>query len=85
MPANEYKAWGVDALDCDGPISVFLFAIPALLIYGAGAAVNGRYFRNRLNLVLALLCTLVVVLIAASFTEAVREQMRIERDPYACR
>lgn len=84
MPANEYRAWGVDAVDCDGPISVFLFAIPTLLIYGAGAAVNGRYFRTRLNLVFAVLCTLAVVLIAANVAEAVGEQMRMERDPYAC-
>ncbi len=37
LPVNSYQAEGIDALDCDGPASVLLFAIPALLIYGAGA------------------------------------------------
>ncbi len=83
-PANEYKAWGVDALDCDGPISVFLFAIPTLLIYGAGAAMNGYYFRNQLNLVLAVLCALACMPIAANMAGAVGEQMRAERDPLIC-
>lgn len=84
VPANEYKAWGVDALDCDGPITVFLFAIPTLLIYGAGAIVNGRYLRNRLNLAFAIFCTLICVLIAANIAAAVREQTQMERDPLAC-
>ncbi len=30
MPPNEYKAQGIDAVDCDGPISVYLFAISGL-------------------------------------------------------
>ncbi|MFE0013885.1 hypothetical protein ACFWXH_03495 [Mesorhizobium sp. NPDC059054] len=85
MPANEYKAWGVDALDCDGPISVFLFAIPTLLIYSAGAIVNGCYFRNRLNLVFAVFCTLVGALIVANIAAAVGEQVQLERDLQACR
>lgn len=84
MPANEYKAWGVDAVDCDGPISVYLFAIPTLLIYGTGAIVNGRYFRNRLNLVFAVFSALLCVLIAANVASAVREQVHLERDLRAC-
>ena len=80
---NEYKAWGVDAVDCDGPISVYLFAIPTLLIYGAGAIMNGCYFHKRLNLVFAILCTLACVLIAAKSAGAVREQVQTERE--ACR
>lgn len=37
LPVNSYRAQGIKALDCDGPASVLLFAVPALLIYGAGA------------------------------------------------
>lgn len=84
MPANEYKAWGVDAVDCDGPVSALLFAIPALLVYSAGAAVNGRYFRDRLNLVFAVLCTVACLLIAANVVGAVREQISMNRDPQVC-
>ncbi|WP_448114275.1 hypothetical protein [Mesorhizobium amorphae] len=84
IPANEYKAWGVDAVDCDGPISVYLFAVPTLLIYGAGAVVNGRYLRNRLNLVLAIFSALLCVLIAANIASAVGEQVHVERDLQAC-
>ncbi len=85
IPANEYKAWGVDAVDCDGPISVYLFAVPTLLIYGTGAIVNGRYFRNRLNLVFAAFSALLCVLIAANIASAVGEQVHMERDLQACR
>lgn len=84
MPANEYKAWGVDAVDCDGPISALLFAIPALLLYGVGAVVNGLYFRYRLNLVIAAICTVACLLIAANVIGAAREQMLMDRDPQVC-
>ncbi|MBN9234209.1 MULTISPECIES: hypothetical protein [Phyllobacteriaceae] len=84
MPANEYKAGGVDAVDCDGPISALLFAIPALLLYGVGAVVNGHYFRDRLNLVIAVICTVACLLIAANIVGAAREQMLMDRDPQVC-
>lgn len=84
MPANEYKAWGVDAVDCDGPISALLFAVPALLFYGVGAVINGLYFRNRLNLVFAVLCAVACILIAVNVVEAVREQISMNRDPQVC-
>lgn len=84
MPANEYKAWGVDAVDCDGPISVYLFAIPTLLVYGAGAIVNGRYRRDRLNLVCAVICTLACVLIGVNTVTGIKEQALLERDAEAC-
>ncbi|WP_379061145.1 hypothetical protein ACFJIU_15325 [Mesorhizobium sp. UC74_2] len=84
IPANEYKALGVDAVDCDGPISVYLFAVPTLLIYGAGAVVNGRYLRDRLNLVFAIFSALLCVLIAANIASAVGEQVHVEHDLQAC-
>lgn len=30
---NEYRAVGIDAVDCDGPISVLIPAVPALAAY----------------------------------------------------
>lgn len=56
LPVNSYQAEGIDALDCDGPASVLLFAIPALLIYGAGAILLYRKRNRRLHLVASLCC-----------------------------
>lgn len=85
VPPNEYKAQGIDALDCDGPIGVYLFAIPALLIYGVGAVINGRRYRNRLNLSVSAICVVLCLLMAASIGGAYQEQARMARDPFACR
>ncbi|MCZ7468645.1 hypothetical protein M0412_13220 [Agrobacterium sp. O3.4] len=32
-PPNEYRAVGIEAVDCDGPISVLIPAVPALVAY----------------------------------------------------
>ncbi|MCZ7480876.1 hypothetical protein [Rhizobium rhizogenes] len=32
-PPNEYRAVGIEAVDCDGPISVLIPAVPALAAY----------------------------------------------------
>ncbi|WP_315835153.1 hypothetical protein [Bradyrhizobium prioriisuperbiae] len=85
VPPNEYKAQGIDALDCDGPIGVYLFALPALLIYGAGAVINGRCYRNRLNLSVSVICVVLCLLMAASIGRAYQEQALMARDPLACR
>ena len=55
---NEYEGMGIDALDCDGPLRVYLFAFPALVIYGSGLVASLRYpgWRHRLA---ALLCLIV--------------------------
>ena len=72
--ANEYEAaLGVDALDCDGPAGTYLFAVPALLIYGAGLVINGLRWRKRTNLVVAILCLLVCGAVAANVARAVIE------------
>lgn len=85
IPPNEYRAQGIDALDCDGPISVYLFAIPALLVYGIGAAANARRYRNRLNLSVSVICVVLSLLMAASIGRAYEEQALMARDPLACR
>ena len=71
---NEYKSWGLDATDCDGPLGVYLFAVPTLLIYGAGFAANIRRRRRRANLAVAILCLLVCVPSALNLVRAVQEE-----------
>jgi uncharacterized YccA/Bax inhibitor family protein len=74
--ANEYRAMGVDALDCDGPIGVLIFAVPAILIYGTGAIMNARRFRRRRALVAACLCGLICVPLAINIAAAFKESRR---------
>ncbi len=59
LPVNSYQAQGIDALDCDGPASVLLFAVPTLLVYAAGAILLYRRRNRRLHLVASLCCALV--------------------------
>lgn len=72
MPANEYQAtFGIQALDCDGPFKIYIFIVPALLIYGAGLIVNGWRWRSRTSLIVALLCFAICIGLVAQVTEAV--------------
>ncbi len=73
LPVNSYQAQGIDALDCDGPASVLLFAIPALLIYGAGAILLYRKRNRRLHLVASLCCALVFCSVGWNAAAALRE------------
>ena len=79
-PANEYLAQGIDAVDCDGPLSVFIFAIPAYFLYGLGFLffIIG-YARNSLQtyLALTLLCGLVVLAITPNTIVAFNEQDKL--------
>lgn len=75
LPANVYRAQGIAAPDCDGPLQVLIFALPALLIYGAGAFLayrSGRRFRR----ILSLLCLLVALATLPNIAEAARELYR---------
>lgn len=86
MPPNEYKEQGINAVDCDGPLGVYLFAIPVLLIYGVGAVATARRYRNRLNLGVSIICIVLCLLIAANVGRAYQEQVLLTRDdPLACR
>lgn len=73
LPANSYKDQGIAALDCDGPISVVIFALPALLIYAGGAVLLYRDRSRRLHRAAALCCLLVSLAIAWNFIAAMRE------------
>lgn len=74
--ANEYRAMGVEALDCDGPLGVLLFAVPAILIYGAGTIINACRFRRCRSAVTACLCGLICVPLTVNIGAALRESNR---------
>ena len=74
-PTNEYEATlGINALDCDGFFGTYLFAIPALLLYGAGLAINVMRWRNRMNFVVALVCLLICGAVIVNVAQAVAEE-----------
>ncbi|MFS8044560.1 hypothetical protein [Rhizobium sp. BR 314] len=73
FPVNAYRAQGIDALDCDGPISILIFAVPALLIYGAGAILLYRERSRRFHFAVALCCLLLFLSIGWNAALAIRE------------
>lgn len=81
MPANEYKAWGGGGIDCDGPGPVLFFALLGLAVYGAGAVLNGRQFRQPLRLLVGAFCVLVCLALIPNVADAVREQQLNELAP----
>ena len=74
---NEYKSLGIEAADCDGPGVVLMFLVPAMVIFGIGALVNGRRFRNRRNLIVALLCLAICAGLSFKVAAALDEQAQI--------
>ncbi|UVD59189.1 hypothetical protein NE852_18680 [Rhizobium sp. Pop5] len=75
LPANVYRAQGIAAPDCDGPLQVLIFALPALLIYGAGAFLGHRS-GGRLRRVISLLCLIVALATLPNIAEATHELYR---------
>ncbi|MBB3290061.1 MULTISPECIES: hypothetical protein [unclassified Rhizobium] len=73
LPVNTYRAQGIDALDCDGPIGVLIFALPALLVYGAGAILLYRKRKRRFHLAASLCCLLIFCAAGWSAAAALRE------------
>lgn len=74
-PANVYRAQGIAAPDCDGPLQVLMSALPALLIYGAGAFLAYRGGR-RFHRVVSLLCLIIALATVPNIAEAARELYR---------
>jgi len=71
-PPNEYRAGlGIDALDCDGPFGTYVFALPALLIYGTALVINGLRWRERTSLIVAIMCLLICGAVVANVARAV--------------
>lgn len=78
-PPNEYAALlGSDALDCDGPFRVYLFAGPALVIYSIALAINGRRWRRALNLAAAILSLVICVGVSANLVRAIATEQAQE-------
>ena len=77
--ANSYRAQGIGAIDCDGPMRVLMFAIPAVFAYGAGAVIHGLGRR----FVVAALCAAVCVPLAFKMADALGESRKNDREP-AC-
>ena len=75
LPANVYRAQGIAAPDCDGPLQVLIFAVPAVLIYGAGAFLAYRAGR-RFHRVVAVFCLIVALATLPNIVEAARELYR---------
>lgn len=81
LSANEYRGQGIDAIDCDGPIGVLLFAVPAILICMWGLwliAFRPSYARYRW--VTALLICLLCLPLAANIVNAAGEMSKNARE-----
>ena len=73
-PPNEYKAiFGGNALDCDGPLGVYVWAVPALVLYGIALVINGLRWRRRTNLVVAIACLCICAAVAVNLARAIAE------------
>ncbi|WP_027683143.1 hypothetical protein [Rhizobium leguminosarum] len=78
-PANVYRAQGIAAPDCDGPLQVLIFAVPAIMIYGAGALLAYRGGR-RFHRLVSLLCLIIALATVPNIAEAVHELYRNAAD-----
>ena len=73
---NEYRVIGIDAVDCDGPISVLIAAAPAFVAYAAIGSMfisGAKHHRSR---VAAVFCGLVCLALAWNIGMALREKER---------
>ncbi|WP_107676508.1 hypothetical protein [Agrobacterium sp. LAD9] len=74
--ANEYRAIGIDGIDCDGPASVLLFAVPAMAEYGISGAIFFYRFRRRGSLILGITCGLICLGLLWNIWGAIAEQWK---------
>ena len=79
FPANVYRAQGIAALDCDGPLQVLILAVPTILIYGAAALFAYRAGR-RFHRLVFLLCLIIALATVLNIAEAVHELYRNAAD-----
>ncbi|GLR56087.1 hypothetical protein [Rhizobium indigoferae] len=79
LPANVYRAQGIAAPDCDGPLQALIFAVPAVLIYGAGALLAYRA-GQRFHRLVSLLCLVIALAAVPNIAEAVHELYRNAAD-----
>ncbi|ACI56569.1 conserved hypothetical protein [Rhizobium leguminosarum bv. trifolii WSM2304] len=79
FPANVYRAQGIAALDCDGPLQVLILAVPTISIYGAGALFAYRAGR-RFHRLVFLLCLIIALATVLNIAESVHELYRNAAD-----
>ncbi|MBY3368126.1 hypothetical protein [Rhizobium laguerreae] len=72
LPANVYRTQGVAAPDCDGLLKVLIFAVPAVLIYGAGALLAYRAGR-RFHRLVSLRCLIIALATVPNVPKAMHE------------
>ena len=72
LSVNEYQDQGISgAVDCNGPFTVMLFIVPALVVYAAGAIYYAVLLKGaRRNLLAATLMVLCVVVVFAAGRKA---------------
>lgn len=76
LPVNEYGSLDIDQagiVDCDGPLGVLIFAIPAMVFYGA-AALRAIYLRRtamRWHLGVAAICSIMCLCVAPNLVQAI--------------
>nr|WP_298098004.1 hypothetical protein [uncultured Shinella sp.] len=73
---NEYRAMGVDAIDCDGPISVLIFAVPALVVYAIASMMFLRRFRRLGSFFPGVICGLICVGLIWNIGNAAQERWK---------
>ncbi|MBO0127174.1 MULTISPECIES: hypothetical protein [Rhizobium/Agrobacterium group] len=80
---NEYRAVGIDAVDCDGPISVLIPAVPALAAY----AIIGWLFlsgaKRHRSLISGGICVVVSLVLVWNIGLALQEH-RLNAAEMAC-
>jgi hypothetical protein len=80
---NEYQDQGISgAVDCNGPYSVMLFIVPALIIYAAGGVYYAVLLKGQRRSVLAavmlILCVVIEMASGRKAWAAYREKSRPE-------
>lgn len=75
LPVNEYGSFDIDQagiVDCDGPLAVMIFAMPAMIFYGA-FAIRSFCLRQRAmrwHLGIFAMCSLICLCIAPNLVQA---------------
>jgi hypothetical protein len=80
---NEYRDQGIEgAVDCNGPLSTLLFALPSLMVYAAGAVYYAMSLkgvgRSLSAALLLVLCLGMAFATGRKALAAYREQLRPE-------
>lgn len=77
LPINEYIAQGLeDGIDCDGPISIFILAIPSFIVYGIGVCLYAFMYKKTkqsIYVFAVIVCCIVIVAMMPNLISAINE------------